>query len=253
MLSESDIQPDLDRRRPGQSAITTARDEADRIHIYSGVFEGKTTGAPIMMMVTNSDQRSQDYSKIAELYRPGHADYTYDLKYGHRDPRGGGRTSARIMIGRVAAGAIAKKYLREKYGTEFLAYTDSVSHIEAHIDATSVTSELIEANIVRCPDPEKAEEMIALITETKAAGDSLGGVIGAVVRNCPAGLGNPEFDKFPALLAHAMMSINAVKGFEIGSGFAGTKLHGSEHNDLFFKNDARQIHTKTNHAGGTLG
>lgn len=251
-LSEADIQPNLDRRRPGQSTITTARDEADKVHIYSGIFEGKTTGAPIMLMVTNYDQRSEDYARIAEVYRPGHADYTYQLKYGHRDPRGWGRTSARIMIWRVAAWAIAQKYLKEKYQTEFLAYTESIGEIEADINPQAVTSEMVEANIVRCPDSEKAISMIHLIETIKSEGDSLGGVITAVIRACPAGLGNPEFDKFPALLAHAIMSINAVKWFEIGSGFSGTKMRWSEHNDLFVTDTNGKIHTQTNNAGGVL-
>jgi chorismate synthase len=441
-ISEVDIQAELDRRRPGQSHITTDRNEADKVKILSGIYNGKTTGTPIAMVVFNTDQRSHDYNALQDLYRPGHSDFTYQQKYQNRDPRGGGRSSARIMIGRVAAGAIAKKFLKEKLGVEFLAYTSQVGEIgvgdtkrdftnfelstqrlllkaisfdylddifaeftpevtrfmfpkpadkisetaefisgaisanqkgedlqlvildkdngeflgccgvhnphtktpefgiwlkksahgkgygreamtalkvwadqnldygyikypvdkanissrkipeslggvvqseykhtgmggqdldlvEYHIikDISSentlksllplyetVTSDQIEANIVRCPDPEVATKMIELIEKAKAEKDSLGGVITGVIRGLPVGLGEPEFDKFPALLAHAMLSINATKGFEIGSGFAGTKLKGSQHNDEFVKSSNQtEITTKTNHAGGVLG
>ncbi len=252
-LNENDIQPDLDRRKPGQSHITTARSESDTISILSGVFEGKTTGSPIMMMVTNKDQRSQDYDTIKQLIRPSHADYTYNVKYGNRDPRGGGRSSARIMIARVAAGAIAKKFLREKCGMEFLAYTQQVGSIFTDKQPEGVTFEEVESNIIRCPDSETATKMIQLIEEIKADQDSIGGIIQGVIRGVPAGLGEPEFDKLPALLAHAMMSINATKGFEIGSGFSGVTLRGSEHNDIFYTDDNGKVQTKTNYAGGTLG
>jgi chorismate synthase len=452
-ISEVDIQAELDRRRPGQSHITTDRNEADKVKILSGIYNGKTTGTPIAMVVFNTDQRSHDYNALQDLYRPGHSDFTYQQKYQNRDPRGGGRSSARIMIGRVVAGAIAKKFLKEKLGVEFLAYTSQVGEIgvgdlkrnftnfelstqrlilkainfdyledifaeftpevtrfmfpkpadkisetaefisgavsanqrgedlqlvildkdtgeflgccgvhdphaktpefgiwlkksahrkgcgreamtalkvwadqnldydyikypvdranissrkipeslggvvqseykhtgmggqnldlvEYHIIKDrnkesalksiyeTVTSDQIEANIVRCPDPEVAQKMIELIEKAKTEKDSLGGVITGVIRGLPVGLGEPEFDKFPALLAHAMLSINATKGFEIGSGFEGTKLKGSEHNDEFVKNDnpssygttplegakySSSITTKTNHAGGVLG
>lgn len=282
-LSEADIQPDLDRRRPGQSHITTQRDEKDRVEILSGVFEGKTTGTPISLIVFNQDQKSSDYDALKNLVRPGHADYTYNQKYGNRDPRGGGRSSARIMIARVAAGAIAKKFLKEKLGVEFLAYTESVGEIKMdynsfyrnnrdatlnnsssltreQLDASTqddfinrITSSQIEANIVRCPDPETAEKMIKLIEQVRKDEDSIGGVIRALIRNVPVGLGEPEFDKLPAELAKAMMSINATKGFEIGSGFEGTKLRGSQHNDIFYTDETGKVKTKTNHAGGVLG
>lgn len=436
-ISEADIQSELDRRRPGQSHITTGRNEPDKVKILSGIYNGKTTGTPIAMVVFNADQRSQDYDELQNLYRPGHSDFTYQEKYQNRDPRGGGRSSARIMIGRVAAGAIAKKFLKEKLGAEFLAYTSQVGEVkfdskdfskvqleserlvfkpisldyleeidteftdkvakyirlnlksnesisktaeflsgtvnkhnqneeltfvvleketkqflgvcsvhdiqtgnisfglwvkesswgkgfgkeiigtlknfvEENLNLSSltyvafeenlgsrkiaesfggvelsrkfvgvfkddgkegveityqipfknkkvdfyetVTSDQIEANIVRCPDPEVATKMIELIEKAKAEKDSLGGVITGVIRGLPVGLGEPEFDKFPALLAHAMLSINATKGFEIGSGFEGTKLKGSQHNDEFVKNSNQaEITTKTNHAGGVLG
>ena len=251
-LSEADIQPDLSRRRPGQSTITTPRDEKDTVQILSGVFEGKTTGAPIMMMVWNEDQKSQDYNHLKELLRPSHADFTYNQKYGNRDPRGGGRSSARIMIGRVAAGSIAKKFLAQKFDMEFLAYTEQVGHIKM-TDYSNISSQTIESNIVRCPDELVAKEMISLIETIRDEHDSIGGVIGGLIKNCPVGLGEPEFDKLPALLAHAMMSINATKGFEFGSGFAGVTLRGSQHNDEFVMNQDGKVTTKTNHAGGTLG
>jgi chorismate synthase len=422
VLSEADIQPDLDRRRPGQSHITTQRDEKDRVEILSGVFEGKTTGTPISLIVFNQDQKSSDYDALKNLVRPGHADYTYNQKYGNRDPRGGGRSSARIMIARVAAGAIAKKFLKEKLGVEFLAYTESVGEVRMHYNSfkgndkdavlnnsSSLTREVsegrrvfipynpeltekanhlrknqteaeqliwynilnkyktdykflrqkplleyivdfycselrlvieiddeshnekveydkdrtkkleayglkvvrytnnevktnldgvklslekviselvnsnpqslqdsslvreqleastqdefinkitqaqIEANIVRCPDPETAEKMIKLIEQVRKDEDSIGGVIRGLIRNVPVGLGEPEFDKLPAELAKAMMSINATKGFEIGSGFEGTKLRGSQHNDIFYTDENGNVKTKTNHAGGVLG
>jgi chorismate synthase len=253
LLSESDIQLDLDRRKPGQSHITTTRSEADRITIYSGLFEGKTTGAPIMMMVGNTDHRSNDYENLKSIVRPGHADYTYNLKYGNRDPRGGGRSSARIMIGRVAAGAIAKKYLKEMCNIEFLAFTQQVGTIRTEIDISTVAMRDVESNIVRCPDQKIAAQMIHLIEEVKSNNDSIGGIIQGLIKNVPAGLGEPEFDKLPALLSHAMMSINATKGFEIGSGFAGVSMQGSIHNDVFYTNDQNTVKTKTNHAGGTLG
>lgn len=252
-MSEKDIQKDLDRRRPGQSGITTPRKETDAIHILSGVFDGKTTGTPIMLLAHNEDIRSEDYGNLIDIYRPGHADYTYEAKYGIRDPRGGGRASARETLGRVAAGAIAKKYLKEKYGVEFLSFVERVGNIESSVDIDTVTQEQIEANIVRCPDQKTAEKMIGLIEAVKKEGDSIGGIIRGVIRNVPVGLGEPVFDKIPADLAKAMMSINATKGFEFGSGFAGARMRGSEYNDEFYVTEDGRIRTKTNNAGGTLG
>ncbi len=252
-ISEKDIQKELGKRKPGQSGITTARKEADTIHILSGVFEGKTTGTPIMLLANNEDIRPEDYGNLIGIYRPGHADYTYEVKYGIRDPRGGGRASARETLARVAAGAIARKYLKEKYGVEFLSYVERVGDIESSINPDTVTPEQIEANIVRCPDQNSAEEMIEFIESVRKEGDSVGGVIRGIIRNVPVGLGEPVFDKIPADLAKAMMSINATKGFEIGSGFAGTCLAGSKHNDEFYTEAGGRIRTKTNNAGGTLG
>lgn len=252
-ISESDIQKELNRRKPGQSSITTPRKESDKIHILSGVFEGKTTGTPILLLVNNEDVRSEDYDNLKDMYRPGHADYTYDLKYGIRDPRGGGRASGRETLARVAAGAIAKKYLKEKYGVEFLSYVERVGDIESIVDLDLITQEQIEANIIRCPDKNAAEKMIKLIESVRNDGDSIGGVIRGIVKNVPVGLGEPVFDKVSADLAKAMMSIGATKGFEFGSGFAGTRLRGSEHNDEFYINTDGKIRTKTNNAGGTLG
>lgn len=252
-ISEKDIQKELDRRKPGQSGITTPRKETDQIHILSGVFEGKTTGASIMLLAYNEDIRPEDYGNLIEAYRPGHADYTYEAKYGIRDWRGGGRASARETLGRVAAGAVAKKYLKEKYGVEFLSYVEQVGDIASNVDLDTVTQEQIEKNIVRCPDRDTAEKMIGLIEEVRKEGDSIGGVIRGVIRNVPVGLGEPVFDKIPADLAKAMMSINATKGFEFGSGFAGTLFRGSEHNDEFYVSEDGKIRSKTNNAGGTLG
>jgi chorismate synthase len=252
-ISEKDIQKELDRRRPGQSSITTPRKETDTIHILSGVFDGKTTGTPIMLLAYNEDIRPEDYGNLIETYRPGHADYTYETKYGIRDFRGSGRASARETLARVAAGAIAKKYLKEKYGVEFLSFVERVGDIESSVDLDTVTNEQIEANIVRCPDGLAVDKMIALIESVRKEGDSIGGVIRGLIRNAPAGLGEPVFDKIPADLAKAMMSINATKGFEFGSGFAGTRLRGSEHNDEFYAAENGKIRTKKNNAGGTLG
>ncbi len=252
-ISAEDIQKELDRRKPGQSKITTPRKEEDKIHILSGIFEGKTTGTPIMMMAYNKDTRPEDYEDMKNIYRPGHADYTYATKYGIRDFRGSGRASARETLARVAAGAIAKKYLQEKLGIEILSFVEQVADIKISIDPTNVTEEQIEANIVRSPDESKAQEMIKLIEQAKEEGDSLGGIIVGVIKHIPAGLGEPVFDKIPADLAKAMMSIPAVKGFEFGSGFAGVTKKGSEHNDEFFVDKKRIVQTKTNNAGGTLG
>lgn len=245
------IQAELSRRRPGQSKITTSRNEADKVELLSGVFEGKTTGCPIGFVVYNTNQHSQDYENMRCLFRPSHADYTYHTKYGIRDHRGGGRTSARVTIGRCVAGALAKLALRS-IGISIDAYTSQVGDISLDKDYTQYDLSLTETNAVRCPDLEKAAQMEQLITEVKEQGDTIGGVITCVVKGCPVGLGEPEFDKLHAVLGHAMLSINAVKGFEYGLGFDGVGQRGSEQNDVFV-NDERGIHTKTNRSGGIQG
>jgi chorismate synthase len=251
-LSEADIQGELDRRRPGQSRITTQRREADSCQILSGVFEGQTLGTPITILVWNTDAKSQHYAPFKDIYRPSHADYAYDAKYGIRNWQGGGRASARETVGRVAAGAIAKKLLRERCGTEIIGYVTQIHKLYAAVDPHTVTLEQVEANMVRCPDAVCAEEMIARIDWARRQGDSLGGVVAVVARQVPAGLGEPVFDKLEADLAKAVMSLPASKGFEIGSGFAGTTLTGSEHNDPFEMRHGR-IHTRTNNSGGVQG
>ncbi len=251
-LAETDIQAELDRRRPGQSRITTQRQEEDVCHILSGVFEGQTLGTPISILVWNTDAKPQHYAPFQHVYRPSHADYAYDAKYGIRNWQGGGRASARETIGRVAAGAIAKKLLREQCGTEIIAYVKQVHKISADVDPATVTQEQVEANIVRCPDPACVEEMLGHIDWARRQGDSLGGVVEVVARQAPAGLGVPVFDKLEADLAKALMSLPASKGFEIGSGFAGTTLTGSEHNDPYEIRDGH-VHTRTNNSGGIQG
>ncbi len=252
-LEESDIQKDLDRRRPGQSEIVTPRKEADTCEILSGVYEGVTTGTPISILVWNKDARPEAYAEMASAYRPSHADYTYDAKYGIRDHRGGGRASARETIGRVAAAAVARKVLeRLAPGLEIVAYVKSIRDLLAEIDPASVRLEEVEANIVRCPDAKAAEQMIALIQEVRSQGDSVGGTIECVARNVPAGWGEPVFDKLEADLAKAMLSLPATKGFEIGSGFAGTLLTGSRHNDAFEMREGA-VRTVTNRSGGVQG
>ena len=251
-LNEGDIQPDLDRRRPGQSKITTPRKETDAVQILSGTFEGLTLGTPISLWVKNEDFRSEAYSEMASKYRPSHADYTYQAKYGIRAWPGGGRTSARETIGRVAAGAIAKKLLRERWGVEVLAAVTQVKHISAPIDVNTVTSSQIENNIVRCPEAAVAEEMIALIESARSAGDSVGGIVTGIARGVPVGWGEPVFDRLEADLGKAMLSLPASKGFDIGSGFAGVTLTGLEHNDAFRNVDGR-IRTLTNRSGGIQG
>ena len=251
-ISEIEIQQELDRRKPGQSAITTTRKEQDLIHILSGVFAGKTTGTPIILLSYNSDMRPEDYAALKTVYRPSHADYTYLMKYGRRDFRGSGRASARETLARVAAGAIAKKYLKKHLNIEIVSYVEQVGNIRTAIDHKTVTTAAIESNFIRCPDQQVAHEMIHLIEAVKNEGDSIGGIIKGVIRNVPAGLGEPVFDKLSADLGKAMLSINAVKGFEIGSGFNGITKRGSEHNDPFvIENNKLKI--KTNHAGGVLG
>src|SRR5438552_4015744 len=233
-ISQGEIQRELDRRRPGQSKITTQRKEEDRCEILSGIFEGKTLGTPIAMLVRNKDARPEDYAEMAKTFRPSHADFTYEAKYGIRNWRGGGRASARETIGRVAAGAVARKVLAQLFPRlELLAYVVRVHDLLAEVDSTSVTARNVESNIVRCPDAQTAEKMIARIEEARAAGDSLGGVIEAIVRQTPRGLGEPVFDKLEADLAKAMLSLPATKGFEIGSGFAAAMMKGSAHNDPF--------------------
>ncbi len=251
-LSEADIQADLDRRRPGQSALTTPRNEADRVEILSGVFEGKTTGTPISLLIRNADQRSNDYSEMESLYRPGHADLAYDLKYGFRDHRGGGRSSARETAARVAAGAIARKILREKCGVEILAWVSQVGSVSAPARDSFPTREEIEASPVRCPDPAASARMAAAVEEARMAQDSVGGVVEFAVLNPPAGLGEPVFDRVEAELAKAMLSIPASKGFEIGEGFRAAEMRGSEHNDRIL-HGPEGFSFATNHAGGTYG
>jgi chorismate synthase len=252
-LSEDDIQRELDRRRPGQSAITTARDEADRCQILSGVFEGQTLGTPISIMVMNKDARPEAYAEMKSTYRPSHADFTYEAKYGIRNWQGGGRSSARETIGRVAAGAIAQKVLTHLFPAfELVAYVSDVYDLAGEIDCAEVTRERVEENPVRCPDPVAAKKMIAAIEKARAEGDSLGGTIACVARGVPAGLGEPVFDKLEADLAKAMLSLPASKGFEIGSGFAGTLMRGSDHNDAFEIRD-QKVRTTTNHSGGVQG
>ena len=252
-ISDADIQRDLDRRRPGQSEIVTPRDEADSGKILSGTFEGRTIGTPIAVVVYNKDARPDAYREMETAFRPSHADYTYQAKYGIRNWQGGGRASARETIGRVAAAAIAKKVLAQfAPGLEIVAYVKSIHALTAEVDPATVTNEQVEANIVRCPDAPMAERMIEFIKEIRSEGDSVGGVIECVVRGCPAGWGEPVFDKLEADLAKAMLSLPATKGFEIGSGFAGTLQKGSEHNDLFEMREGA-VHTRTNRSGGIQG
>ena len=251
-LTEADIQPDLDRRRPGQSKIVSPRKEADKVQIVCGTFEGKTLGTPICMMVQNEDFRPEAYSEMATKFRPSHADYTYQAKFGIRAWPGGGRTSARETIGRVAAGAIAKKILRETYGVEVLAYVKQVQRITADINPEKVRARDIESNIVRCPDSRAAERMIRLIEKVRRAGDTVGGIVEGVARNVPAGWGEPVFDRLEADLAKAMLSLPASKGFDIGSGFGGILLTGTQHNDPF-RAKGRKVYTTTNRSGGIQG
>lgn len=252
-ISAEEIQVELDRRRPGQSKITTPRKEADTCEIISGVFEGKTLGTPIAIMVRNKDTRPQDYDEMQQTYRPSHADATYDAKYGIRNWQGGGRSSARETIGRVAAGAIAKKILKLVAGVEIVGYVKRIQDLEGVVDPNTVTLEQVESNIVRCPDAECAERMIERIEQIGRSGDSLGGVVECVARHVPTGLGEPVFDKLEADLAKGAMSLPASKGFEIGSGFAGTLLTGSEHNDEFYLDETGAVRTVTNRSGGIQG
>jgi chorismate synthase len=251
-LSELDIQPDLDRRRPGQSKIVSPRKEADKVQILSGTFEGKTLGTPISLWVKNEDARPEAYTEMATKFRPSHADFTYQAKFGIRSWPGGGRTSARETIGRVAAGAIAKKILRERYGVEILAYVKQVQKVSAEVDMEKVKASQIESNIVRCPDAKAAEKMIRLIEAVRRAGDTVGGIVEGVARGVPAGWGEPVFDRLEADLAKAMLSLPASKGFDVGSGFDGILLRGTEHNDAF-RAKGGKVFTKTNRSGGIQG
>lgn len=246
------IQGELNRRRPGQSRLTTARKEGDEVELLSGVFEGKTTGCPIGFLVRNTNQHSHDYENMRNLFRPSHADYTYTTKYGIRDHRGGGRSSARETISRVVAGAIAKLALRT-LGISVQAYTEQVGNIALEGSYRDYDLSLTETNDVRCPDPAKAAEMAALITQVKGEGDTIGGIISCVIKGCPVGLGEPAFGKLHAELGSAMLSINAVKGFEYGQGFAGVSQRGSEQNDVFLPDGQGGITTATNRSGGIQG
>jgi chorismate synthase len=251
-LSEADIQPDLDRRRPGQSSIVTPRKEADRVQIMSGIFEGKTLGTPICLWVKNEDARSEAYSEMATKFRPSHADYTYLAKFGIRNWQGGGRTSARETIGRGAAGAIAKKVLAEQFGVEVLAYVKQVHKISAEVDQAKVKLEEVESNIVRCPDAAVAEKMIRLIERARKAGDSVGGIVEGIARGVPPGWGEPVFDRLEADLAKAMLSLPASKGFDVGAGFDSILMTGLEHNDPF-RMQGGKVRTVTNRSGGIQG
>jgi len=251
-LTAAEIQTELDRRRPGQSAIVTPRKEADALEILSGLYEGRTTGTPISLLVRNTDQRPSAYDEMVEKFRPSHADYTYQTKYGLRDPRGGGRSSARETVGRVAAGAIAKKILSLSGGVEIRAYVAQVHDIEMSALAEFPSLAEVEASAVRCPDPAVAERMIARIKEVRSQGDSVGGLVECRVRGLPVGLGEPVFDRLEADLAKAMLSLPASKGFEVGSGFGGVRLKGSEHNDPFVMREGR-VRTTSNRSGGVQG
>ncbi|PYM16891.1 MAG: chorismate synthase [Verrucomicrobia bacterium] len=251
-LTEADIQPDLDRRRPGQSKIVSPRKESDTVQILSGTFGGKTLGTPISMWVRNEDARPEAYSEMETKFRPSHADYTYQVKFGIRNWQGGGRTSARETIGRVAAGAIAKKILRQRHGVEVLACVQQIQHLTARVDPETVKLKDVEANIVRCPDAVAAEKMIRLIERMRKAGNTVGGIVLGVARGVPAGWGEPVFDRLEADLAKAMLSLPASKGFDIGSGFDGILLTGLEHNDPF-RSKRGKVYTTRNRSGGIQG
>jgi chorismate synthase len=247
------IQNELDRRRPAQSSIVTQRKESDKVEILSGIFEGKSTGTPIALLIKNEDAKSKDYTHIADKFRPSHADFTYFAKYGIRDYRGGGRSSARETAARVAAGALAKLLLKQLYEIEIIAYTSQVGHLKLEDRYKNLDFSQIEKNPIRCPHELLALEMENFIKQIKKEGDTIGGIISAIVKNVPAGWGEPVFDKLHAELGKAMLSINAAKGFEYGSGFEGIKMKGSEHNDSFFVNESGKISTKTNFSGGIQG
>ncbi len=252
-LSAEDVQVELDRRRPGQSKLTTQRKESDRVRIMSGVFQGRTLGTPIAMMVENKDARASDYEDMKDVYRPSHADMTYDQKYGFRNWMGGGRASARETLSRVAAGAVARKWLRREHGLEIVAWVQRIHTLAADgVDPAEVKRRDVEQNDVRCPDPDRAGEMSGRIQDARSEGESLGGVVSMVARGCPAGWGEPVFEKLDARLGQMMMSIPATKGVEIGSGFGGVEMTGSEHNDEFMMREG-QIRTRTNYSGGIQG
>ncbi|MBC6696902.1 chorismate synthase [Hymenobacter sp. BT190] len=252
VVATETIQAALDRRRPGQSDLTTPRQEADRVEVQSGIFQGQTTGTPISLYIRNQDQASHDYSHIEHAYRPSHADYTYDQKYGRRDYRGGGRSSARETAARVAAGAVAQQLL-EQQGIRVQSYVSQVGAVAVPVGYEQLDLRLIDSNPVRCPHPETAERMAELIRQTRDRHDTVGGLVTGVLTGVPAGLGEPVFDKLHSELGRAMLGINAVKGFEYGSGFAGTLLFGSEHNDPFYTDETGQVRTHTNHSGGIQG
>ncbi|SNS10776.1 chorismate synthase [Belliella buryatensis] len=251
-IDEDFIRNEMQRRKPGQSKITTQRKEEDEFQILSGVFEGKSTGTPIGMVIMNTDQKSKDYGHIADKFRPSHADFTYFEKYGIRDYRGGGRSSARETAARVAAGAIAKMFLKH-YGISVDAYVSQVGELKLNKSYQDLDLSKTEDNILRCPDPIMAEQMIELIDSVRKSRDTIGGVVSCVAKGVPAGIGEPVFDRLHAELGKAMLSINAVKGFEYGSGFEGIKMKGSEHNDSFYTNELGKVRTKTNHSGGIQG
>ncbi len=251
LIDPNTIQSQLNRRRPGQSVFTTSRKETDTVEFLSGIFEGKSTGAPIAFLVKNTNAQSVDYDSLKEAYRPSHADFSWDQKYGVRDHRGGGRSSARETISRVVAGAIAQTYL-DQFGIRISAYVSGIGELSLETETASFDFETIESSVVRCPDPELSKKMEALILTVREQGDTLGGTIICSIKGLEAGLGEPVFHKFQADLAHAMMGINAVKGFEIGSGFAGCRSRGSLQNDRFVTKEAR-VHTLTNHSGGVQG
>jgi chorismate synthase len=251
-VTAADIQVDLDRRAPGQSHLTTQRKESDTVRILSGILDGRTLGTPIALQIANEDQRSTDYAEVERKYRPSHADYTYEAKFGIRDARGGGRTSARETAGRVGAGAIARALLADRWGVAIVAWVSKIGRLVADCDVESVTRDAVDATPIRCPDPTLAPQMIAAVEAARKDGNSLGGVVTCAIRGCPAGWGVPVFDRLEADLAKAMLSLPASKGFEIGSGFAGTDLTGIEHNDEFYM-DGDRVRTRTNLSGGVQG
>jgi chorismate synthase len=252
-LTEADIQPQLSRRRPGQSALSTDRQEADQVTILSGTEHGRTLGTPIALKVNNKDQRPQDYGKMQDIPRPSHADFTYQMKYGIRASSGGGRSSARETIGSVSSGAVADKILREKYGIEIVAWVSAVGEIVASgIEAEELTREIVDQTVIRCPDADAAQVMAKLVANLKERGDSVGGVVSCIIKNVPPGLGEPVYEKLEAKLAQAMLAIPATKGFEIGSGFSGARKQGSQHNDPFVQKQGR-LGTLTNNSGGIQG
>jgi chorismate synthase len=252
LIDREKLQRFVSRRRPGQSQITTDRQEEDSFEIISGVFEGKTTGSPIAMMIKNKDQKSNDYNELKDVFRPSHADYVYHKKYGIRDHRGGGRSSARETAARVMAGGLAMQYLEQKCGIEIVSFVEQIHSIKANIDYQKVNIDIVDEQITRCPDVDSSRKMIDLIEKTKADGDSLGGIVTCVIRNCPVGLGCPVFDKLSADLGKAMLSINAVKGFEVGDGFSCIDKFGSQNNDEFFIDSNQKIKTRTNNSGGIV-